>query len=186
MIYPAIVLETERLILRPTRPEDFEPLAAFMADDATRFIGGPMARSAAWRGFLMIAGSWTITGYGMFSLIEKSTGDWVGRAGPWVPMDWPGTEVGWGLARSAWGKGYAVEAAVAAIDWAFDHLDWTEVIHCIDPDNLASQKVATRLGSVNRGPGQLPSPLEDAPIEIWGQTREEWRTRRAGADSEFR
>jgi RimJ/RimL family protein N-acetyltransferase len=150
-----------------------------MADaEAARFIGGAQSRQGAWRGFMSMAGSWSLLGQGMFSVIEKSTGDWLGRIGPWVPADWPGTEVGWGLARAAWGKGYAVEAATATIDWAFDHLGWTEVIHCIDPDNTPSQKVAQRLGSVNRGPVKLPPPLEEYPIEVWGQTREQWMARR--------
>jgi RimJ/RimL family protein N-acetyltransferase len=156
-----------------------EPWIAFMADaEAARYIGGQQPRQAAWRGFMMMAGAWAMTGQGMFSVIEKSTSEWVGRIGPWVPADWPGNEVGWGLARAAWGKGYAVEAAEAAIDWAFDHLGWTDVIHCIDPANTPSQKVAERLGSANRGPGRLPPPLEDYACDIWGQTREEWMARR--------
>ena len=174
------VIETERLILRPTAAEDLDGWAAMMADEeAARFIGGVQPRAAAWRGMATMAGSWALKGFGMFSLVEKSTGLWVGRIGPWQPEEWPGTEVGWGLAREAWGKGYAVEAAVASIDWAFDNLGWDEVIHCIDPDNRPSQKVAERLGSRNRGPGRMPAPFEDSPIDIWGQTRAEWRARRA-------
>ena len=115
------VLETERLILRPPRPEDFEPYAAYMADDASRFIGGPQARSQAWRGFMSIAGAWAMSGYSMFSAVEKDSGRWIGRIGPWAPADWPGTEVGWGVSRECWGRGYATEGAAAAIDWAFDH-----------------------------------------------------------------
>ena len=148
-----------------------------MADDATRFIGGPQPRSTAWRGFMSMAGSWSMLGYGMFSVIEKSSGAWIGRIGPWVPDGWPGLEVGWGLVPAAQGKGYAVEAAAASIDWVFDHLGWTDVIHCIDPDNTPSQIVAQRLGSMNRGPGQMPAPFQDYPIDIWGQTREAWRAR---------
>ena len=148
-----------------------------MADDATRFIGGPQPRSTAWRGFMSMAGSWSMLGYGMFSVIEKSSGAWIGRIGPWVPDGWPGLEVGWGLVPAAQGKGYAVEAATASIDWVFDHLGWTDVIHCIDPDNTPSQIVAQRLGSMNRGPGQMPAPFQDYPIDIWGQTREAWRAR---------
>jgi RimJ/RimL family protein N-acetyltransferase len=170
-------LETPRLILRPTRAEDFDPYAALMADEASKFIGGPQVRAAAWRGFVSVAGAWAMQGYSMFSLIEKSTGRWIGRAGPWVPEGWPGTEVGWGLGKHAYGKGYATEAAVAAIDWAFEALGWSEVIHCIDPQNLASQKVAQRLGSANRGPGVLPPPFEAYPVDIWGQTREQWLAR---------
>jgi len=111
-------------------------------------------------------------------VLEKTTGRWVGRIGPWVPEGWPGTEVGWGLLHEFWGRGYAVEAANTAIDWAFDHLGWTEVIHCIAPENTPSQQVARRLGSRLLGPGKLPPPHENTPIEIWGQRREEWRARR--------
>ena len=83
----------------------------------------------------------------MFSIIEKATGNWVGRLGPWRPNGWPGTEIGWGLARSAWGKGYATEGAAAAMDYVVDHLGWTEIIHTILPENTGSIKVAERLGS---------------------------------------
>ena len=171
------ILETPRLILRPTQAVDFEPWAAFMADESTRYIGGPQPRSVAWRGFMSMAGSWSMLGYGMFSVLDKHTGDWIGRVGPWVPDGWPGTEVGWGLVPAAQGKGLALEAAAATIDWVFDHLGWTEVIHTIDPANTASNRLAERLGSVNRGPGRLPEPYQDYPVDIWGQTREAWRSR---------
>jgi RimJ/RimL family protein N-acetyltransferase len=173
-------IETERLILRPPRAADFDAYAANMADaEAARFVGGEQPRTVAWRSFLSSAGAWMIQGFSMFSVIEKASGQWVGRLGPWFPEGWPGTEVGWGLCRSAWGKGYAYEGTVAAIDWVFDHLDWDEVIHSIAPDNGPSQALAKRLGSSCRGPGSLPPPHEDSPIEIWGQTRQQWRQRRA-------
>jgi RimJ/RimL family protein N-acetyltransferase len=175
------VLETERLILRPTAREDFEPWAAFMADEqASRFIGGAQPRSVAWRGFCSMAGAWSMFGFAMFSVVEKTTGRWIGRLGPWRPDGWPGTEVGWGLVRDAWGRGYATEGASAAIDWAFDHLGWTDVIHCIDPENTPSQSVARRLGSENLRVGAMPAPYDTMPIEIWGQTRASWRARRSG------
>jgi RimJ/RimL family protein N-acetyltransferase len=147
-----------------------------MADaDASRFIGGPQARSVAWRGLLQVAGAWAIQGFSMFSVIERSSGRWIGRLGPWRPEGWPGPEVGWALTRDVWGKGYATEGAAAAIDWALDVLGWDEVIHTIAPENVASQAVARRLGSINRGPGRLPAPYEDSPVDVWGQTREDWR-----------
>lgn len=177
-IAPGPTLETARLILRPTGAQDLDGWAELMADaEAAQYIGGQQTREAAWRGMASMAGSWAINGFGMFSLIARDTGLWVGRIGPWRPEGWPGTEVGWGLLRSAWGKGYAVEAAQAAIDWAFDHLGWDEVIHCIHPDNTPSQQVATRLGSRNRGPAPLPPPYQDTPNEVWGQTRAEWKAR---------
>lgn len=172
-------LETQRLILRPPAPQDFEPWATFMADEeATRFLGGVQARSASWRGFMSVAGAWAMQGFAMFSVVEKSTGRWVGRLGPWFPEGWPGTEVGWGIVRDAWGKGYATEGASAATDWAFDHLGWTEVIHSISPGNTASQNVARRLGSTILRNATLPAPYDHELLDIWGQTREDWRARR--------
>lgn len=177
-----IRIETPRLILRLPGVQDLDPWAAMMADeDTARFIGGVMPRSPCWRQLMTMIGSWHAIGFGMFSVIEKSTGHWVGRLGPWMPDGWPGTEVGWAIARKYWGRGYATEGAIAATDWAFDHLGWTEVIHSIAPNNIASQQVARKLGSRNRGPGKLPAPYDHDAIDIWGQSRDEWRATRATA-----
>jgi RimJ/RimL family protein N-acetyltransferase len=176
------VIETGRLILRvPKFPEDFEPWCAFMADEeAARYIGKAQKPSQVWRGIATMIGSWHMVGFAMFSVIEKSSGRWVGRVGPWQPGDWPGAEVGWGVVRDVWGKGYALEASIAAMDFAVDELGWTDIVHTINPANVASQKLAARLGSVNRGPGKLPAPFGDEPIDVWGQSAAQWRERRRG------
>ncbi len=172
-------IETNRLLLRPPLAQDFEDWARFMADaEATRFIGGPQPRAVAWRGFLAMVGAWQIQGFAMFSVLEKASGRWIGRIGPWHPEGWPGDEVGWSLVRAAWGKGYATEAAAAAMDWAFDVLGWEQVIHTIDPANTGSIGVAKRLGSSLIGPGRLPEPYEQARVDVWGQSRSDWRARR--------
>jgi RimJ/RimL family protein N-acetyltransferase len=173
-------LVTARLILRPPAADDFEAWAAFAADpEAARFLGGPQPPEAAWRVLCTVTGAWAIAGFSMFSVIEKASGRWVGRLGPWRPHGWPGTEVGWGIVRDCWGRGYATEGATAAIDWAFDTLGWSEVIHCIDADNFASQEVARRLGSQVLRQAVLPPPLSQ-PVEIWGQTRAAWKARPGG------
>jgi RimJ/RimL family protein N-acetyltransferase len=173
-------IETARLVLRVPTLDDLDPWAAMMTDEETaRFIGGVMPRAVTWRALMTMIGSWHSLGFGMFSVIEKSSGRWVGRLGPWQPEGWPGTEIGWAIGRDCWGKGYATEGAVAAMDWALDNLGWTDVIHSIAPANAASPAVAKKLGSINRGPGTLPPPYENSPIDIWGQSRDEWRARRA-------
>lgn len=170
-----IRLETERLILRLPGASDFDAWAEFMAhEESARFIGGAQEKSASWRSFATLVGAWQLNGFSMFSMIEKATGKWVGRLGPWQPHGWPGTEVGWGLHPSYVGRGYATEGARAAIDWAFQELKWTEIIHIIDPENLPSKAVAERLGSKLLRHQTLPLPLPQHPMEIWGQSREEW------------
>jgi RimJ/RimL family protein N-acetyltransferase len=176
----ALTLETPRLLLRPPRIEDFEAYAAFASDPvAQEFLGGVRPRTAAWRSFMTIAGAWQLQGFALFMVLLKASNEWIGCVGPWRPDGWPGTEVGWSIARSHWNHGYATEAATAAIRWAFSQLAWTDVIHVIDVGNVASQAVARKLGSRNRGPGRLPAPHDDAVVEIWGQTRAEWQARSA-------
>ena len=70
-----------------------------------------------------------------------------------------------------------MEGATAAIDYAFDVLGWTEVIHCIDPDNTPSQRLAERLGAANSGPTRLPAPFQDVAVDRWVQSRDQWRAR---------
>ena len=134
-------IETERLILRPTAPEDFEAWAALRRGSrghaASRRRAAAVDRLARLhrhgRG-LADAGLRDVLGD------RKVLGRWLGRLGPWMPEGWPGTEVGWGLVREAWGKGYARRRRpTAAIDWAFAHLGWSEVIHTIAADNAAVQ-----------------------------------------------
>jgi RimJ/RimL family protein N-acetyltransferase len=174
------VLETARLRLRVPMRRDFDGYAEMNSDEeAMRYIGGTLPRAAAWRKFLQMPGAWAVQGFAMFTVETKDTGEWLGQLGPWQPEGGPGTEVGWAFKRSAWGRGYATEAAVAAIDWAFDSLGWTDVIHSITPANAASIALAERLGSVNRGPGQLPEPFAHERIDIYGQSREQWRARRS-------
>jgi RimJ/RimL family protein N-acetyltransferase len=184
MSLDTLSLETPRLRLRPPRRDDFEEFAKFLGDAETmRYLGAPQPRAVAWRSFLTMAGAWSMQGFAMFSVIEKASGRWVGRVGPWQPEGWPGSEVGWGIVRDRCRLGYATEAATAAIDWAFAELGWTEIIHVIDPVNVASQGVARRLGSTNRGRGQLPAPFADHVIDVWGQSKDEWFSRRSARGS---
>ena len=172
------ILETERLLLRVQQAGDFERYAEMLAHPSSLHIGGPLLRHEAWRRFLQMPGAWVLQGFAMFSVVEKSSGRWMGQAGPWCPDGWPGTEVGYSFHIDARGKGYATEACAAAMDYAFDILGWDEVIHSISPENTASQTVAQRLGSRNRGPGKLPPPLDVHAIEIWAQPRAEWAENR--------
>lgn len=174
--YP--ILETENLILRVPEASDLDGWAEMTTDAETmRFIGGVASRSEAWRQLCTMRGAWDIKGFAMFSVIERATGHWVGRIGPWQPEGWPGEEVGWGVSAKFAGKGYAYEAAVASMDYAVDVLGWPHVIHTVNPENIRSIALAKRLGSVNEGPTRLPQPFEDARVDAWGQSAQQWRLR---------
>ncbi len=171
-------LATARLLLRPPIEADLDGWHMLTADEPTaRYIGGVRSRPMAWRSLATMAGSWSLRGFGMFSVIEQSTGACIGRIGPWFPEGWPGREVGWALVRSAHGKGYAFEAVVASMDYVFATLGWEDVIHLIDPENTASIRLAERLGSTRRRAFRMPDPYAGDLVEIWGHTRLDWNRR---------
>jgi RimJ/RimL family protein N-acetyltransferase len=171
-------ITTDRLLLRPPREEDFAGWVAFASDPQTmEFLGGVQPPPLVWRTFVGSVGGWHIQGFGILSVIERETGEWVGRLGTIQPFGWPGTEVGWGIVRSRWGMGYATEGAAAAIDFAVDRLGWDEIIHCIEEGNTASERVAEKLGSRRLRTTRLPPPQE-VDVVVWGQSAAEWRDRR--------
>jgi RimJ/RimL family protein N-acetyltransferase len=170
------MIETKRLILRTWSESDIAPNTAMLSDpDTARYITAdrkPVTSELnGWRNAAIMIGHWALHGYGMFVVEEKSSGKHVGRVGPWCPPTWPGFEVGWGIAKEFRGKGYAIEAARASIDWVFDHLAVDRIIHSIKPDNLASRRLAERLGAAIEGQAEVFGETSD----LWVTTRERWR-----------
>ncbi len=141
-------LSTERLTLRPWRQSDAEALATLNADEEfVRYLGGQtLSAEDSWRVLAVLAGHWTLKGYGFWAVEITRTGEFIGRVGLWQPQGWPGLEIGWGIAPSHWGQGYATEAAQASLAWGFHNLDTESIISVIHPDNHPSKKVAQRLG----------------------------------------
>lgn len=145
-------LHTDRLILREFRQSDLDAFAAMTADPEVMhfFDDQTLSRAQCWRQMALFSGHWQLRGYGLWAVELKQTGEFIGRIGLWEPEGWPGTEVGWALARAHWGKGYATEAARASIKFGFEHVGASELISLIDEENLASIKVAQRLGMTLR------------------------------------
>jgi RimJ/RimL family protein N-acetyltransferase len=172
-------LETDRLILRRPVIEDFEAWCAMMGDEETaRFIGGVQAPPHVWRSLCTLLGHWQVRGYSFFTVLDKSSSEFIGRVGPWYPQVWPQPEIGWTVKREAWGKGYAVEAAAACMDHVFETLGWSDVIHLIDKQNTPSASVAAKLGSRNSGREDEVAGF-GVLADVWGQTAEDWRARKA-------
>lgn len=149
------MIQTERLLLRKPRLEDAADLAVAYADpEVVRFIGDGSTATLAEveEGIAGWLGRWESWGMSLFSLERREDGRVLGRAGflLWDPETWrvPGSEVelAWLLAREHWGRGYATEAALALRDWAFDERGLTRLISLINPGNLASIRVAERIG----------------------------------------
>ncbi|MBT3359474.1 MAG: GNAT family N-acetyltransferase [Rhodospirillales bacterium] len=144
---PIPTLQTERLNLRPIRPEDFEAYAAFYQTERSHLRGGPLSRDNAWRQFASEIGHWSLRGYGPWAIEEKETDAYCGLVSLWYPEGWPAPEVGWVVWEQHEGRGIAFEASIRARAYAFESLGWPEVASCINAANTRSIRLAERLGA---------------------------------------
>ncbi len=163
-------LLTERLHLRPFEADDFEAHAAICADpEVMRFIrAGALSRSDAWWQLARYMGHWRLRGYGLWAVVERSTGRLVGHLGFLEPEGGHGFEMGWALARDVWGKGYALEGTRAALAHAFTALGRDHVVCVIRPENARSIRLAEKLG------GRLEREFEEGGTHLlmYGITRD--------------
>jgi RimJ/RimL family protein N-acetyltransferase len=163
-------LVSERLRYRMFEESDLDDYAAMCSDDEVmRFLGDglPLSRAEAWRNMAMVVGHWSLRGFGLWAVEERTTGQLAGRVGCWQPEGWPGLEIGWTLRREFWGRGYATEAGRTALEYAFSRLGQSHVISLIHPANGQSIAVALRLG-MTRG---QPTELMGRPVVVYGINR---------------
>lgn len=148
------MIETDRLALRPYALTDFAPYHAMTSDPGvTRFIGGePLSAEDAWNRLLRYAGHWSLLGYGLFAVFDKGSGRYLGetgladfRRGLGDGMDGV-DEAAWVFTSDAQGHGYGPEAALAAHRWYERARGARRTVCIIHPDNLASMKLAGKLG----------------------------------------
>lgn len=143
-------LKTERLILRQVQFGDTAALMNIFGDPEVMRFGDGVQTQQWVEGWLQTClESYVVHGFGPYAVVEQSSGNMIGYCGLYYFSNVngrPEVEIGYRLQRSAWGQGYAVEAARAARDFAFDTLDIERLIAIIDPGNLASIRVAEKIG----------------------------------------
>jgi RimJ/RimL family protein N-acetyltransferase len=148
------VIETDRLILRGHRVDDFADCLALWTDpEVTRFIGGrPSTQEEVWSRLLRYVGHWALLGFGYWVISEKETDRFMGEVGfanfrRVIEPSLDGMpEIGWALAPHSHGKGYATEAARAAIAWGEAHFGPVRTACIIAPENGPSIRVAEKCG----------------------------------------
>jgi len=151
-------LATERLTLRAPCNADFPVYAEIFASDRSIYMDGPLDRDAAWHGFASDIIGWLVHGYGYWTVVESSSGDFVGLVGLAKPPYYPERELGWMVTAEQEGKGYAYEASLAARSFAYENLGFPTLVSYIDPPNQRSIALAKRLGAILDQSADSPSP----------------------------
>jgi RimJ/RimL family protein N-acetyltransferase len=174
-------LETERLVLRKPEPSDKAGYAEIWGDpEVVRFLGGrTQTPEEAAQGIDRMLKQWDRHGVGLFSVLRKEDERLIGRVGYllWDTERWANAmheeledplemEIGWVIASAFWNQGYAT---AACRDNAFGPLGRDRVISLIAAENVASIRVAEKIGEryerdveIMVGPVGLYS-LEKAP-----------------------
>jgi RimJ/RimL family protein N-acetyltransferase len=122
---------------------------AYLGDPKTMlYYPQPFSREFVRDGIAKNIERYNSDGYGLFGVVLKETGEFIGDCGlVWQDVDGvQELEVGYHFRREFWGHGYATEAAKACIDFTFANTGVDHVISLIRPENEPSRRVAERNG----------------------------------------
>lgn len=148
-----MLIETDRLVVRPWLERDRLPFAELNADpEVMRYFPSVLSLEQSNALIDKAIGKTEKDGFCFSPIEEKAGGTFLGFVGLSVPaydrplpFD-PCVEVGWRLSRKAWGRGYASEAARAWLRFGFEILGLEEIVSFTAEGNQASRKVMERIG----------------------------------------
>lgn len=143
-------LETERLLIRNFVPDDLASFAQLHTDpEVMRFsLAGPLPFAKAQERFEGLCAYHKAHGFGMFALFLKGSSEFVGGAGITTQVV-DGQELfefGYRLHGRFWGQELATEAGRAIVAEAEKFPELQTLISIIDPNNIASIRVAEKVG----------------------------------------
>jgi RimJ/RimL family protein N-acetyltransferase len=142
---------TERLLLRPWRPEDRAPFAELNASaEVMEQFPSTMTKEDSDALADRFQSGIDERGWGAWAVERKEDGAFIGFVGL-VPVTFdapftPAVEIGWRLDRPYWGHGYATEGARAALDYGFRRLGLDRIVSFTALTNHRSEAVMVRIG----------------------------------------
>lgn len=141
-----------------------------------RYVGGgaTLTREESAAQISKFERHWGERGFGLWALEERASGAMIGFVGLVHLDDWARspheTEVGWRLDRSFWGRGLATEGAAASVRYGFEEIGLESIISIIQPENVASRRVAEKVGLTLRGEARW----RGHDVVWYGIDRREW------------
>lgn len=149
-----ILLETRRLVIREMKRSDVESLHILFSDPLFMRFWPVFDRSRTEQWVEESLLSYAQYGFGLWALTLRGSDEAIGDCGLDIIKGLEGTteiQIGWHVRRDLWGQGLATEAALACRDYGFDHLGLSQLSALIHPENIASRRVAEKIGMVLLG-----------------------------------
>lgn len=130
-----------RLIMRRPLPPDEPHLAALWSDaEVTRFLpsGRPIPPDRAAAALKSFMGHWEEHAFGVWSLLDRESGEWIGYCGLRYLPDSPEVELLYAIGRKWWRTGLTTEAARAAVHFGFTRVNVPRIVALALPQNAGS------------------------------------------------
>jgi RimJ/RimL family protein N-acetyltransferase len=145
-----LVLETERLLLRPFTTDD-APFALTLLNEPSflHFIGDKNVRTLDDARQYLLTGpiaSYERNDFGLLCIELKDSHTPIGMCGLLKREELPVPDIGFAFLPDYWRQGFAFEAATAVMKDARERLKLNRVLAIVNPDNDASIKLLERLG----------------------------------------
>ena len=143
------ILQTPRARLREFTEDDLDVLVPLVADpEQMRFYPSTRTRDDARAWIQLNLRRYVEPGYGFWLVEAIDSGEFIGYSGirPQTVDGIDETELGWHIAKTHWNQGLGTEVAGAVRDLAFSRFELDRLIALIDPANVASVRVAEKIG----------------------------------------
>jgi len=160
----AVMLNTERLLLRPWLEADREPFRRMNTDPRVmEFFPKMLSSEESDQLFERIQRHFDEHGFGFWAAELRQDQSFVGFVGLAVPRFeahfMPAVEIGWRLRAEAWGRGLATEGARAALRYGFATLGLDAIVSFTVPANRRSRRVMEKLGMTHDERDDFDHPL---------------------------
>jgi RimJ/RimL family protein N-acetyltransferase len=172
-------VETERLLLRPWRSTDLEPLTAIFAKPGVwQYPYGRGFTPEETHAFLdRKLHAWSTRGWSHWAAVLKPDRliGFIGLEPPtFLPEVMPTVEIGWRIDPDCWGQGLASEGGAAGLRFAFETLGLDEVVSIYEPANVASGRVMEHLGMQHDR--DTVHPAQGVALRVYRLTGAQWRS----------
>jgi len=135
-------IETDRLILCPLGPDDFDAVHAWAGNpENTRYMSWGPNDEAQTREFLA-----SVQTGRDFAVVLKEAGTVIGSCGIYSDSDYDTGELGWILHMDHWKRGYGTELCGALIQYGFESLKLRRIFAPCAAVNYGSYRVMERNG----------------------------------------
>ena len=144
-----IIIETERLLIRPFTMEDIEPSYAMNLDEeVSRYTadGGVVSKKEIERRIVEnVFGDYKKYGFGRLAVELKRENKFIGFTGLKYLEDMDEVDLGYRFMKEYWGKGIATESGKACVNLGFNKLGLKRIIAMVLPENTGSIHVLEKL-----------------------------------------